>query len=104
MILEIAEIRIPPGQNAAFEAAISRAIDTVASRAKGFQRAEVHRGIESTERYVLHIVWDTVENHTIDFRQGPLFAEWRALIRAFFAVPPHVEHFSLVTEHAAGRR
>lgn len=96
MILEIADIRIQPGQNAAFEAAIGRAIDTVASRAKGFQRAAVHRGIESTERYVLQIVWDTLENHTVDFRQGPLFAEWRAIIGSFFAAPPQVEHFSPV--------
>ena len=96
MILEIADIRIVPGQNAAFEAAISQAIDTIVRRAKGFQRAQVHRGIESSERYVLQIVWDTLENHTVDFRQGPLFAEWRALIGGFFAAPPHVEHFDLV--------
>ena len=98
MILEIADIRIPPGQNAAFEEAITRAINTVASRAKGFQRAEVHRGIESSERYVLQIVWDTVEDHTVHFRQGPLFAEWRAIIGSYFAAPPHVEHFALVTQ------
>jgi heme-degrading monooxygenase HmoA len=96
VILEIADIRIVPGQNAAFEAAITHAIDSVASRAKGFRRAQVHRGIESTDRYVLQIVWDTLENHTVDFRQGPLFAEWRALIGGFFAAPPHVEHFDSV--------
>jgi heme-degrading monooxygenase HmoA len=100
VILEIADIRIQPGQNAAFEEAITRAIATVASRAKGFQRAKVHRGIERAERYVLQIVWDTVENHTVDFRQGPLFVEWRALIGGFFAAPPHVEHFALVSERA----
>lgn len=98
MILEIADIRIQLGQNAAFEEALQRAIDTVASRATGFQRAEVHRGIESAERYVLQIVWDTLENHTVDFRQGPLFAEWRAIIGGFFAAPPQVEHFALVTQ------
>ena len=98
MILEIADIRIQPGQNAAFEEAIARAIDTVASKAQGFRRAQVHRGIESAERYVLQITWDTLENHTVDFRQGPMFAEWRAIIGGFFATPPHVEHFSLVCE------
>ena len=96
MILEIADIRITPGQNAAFEEAIQRGIATVASRAKGFQRGSVHRGIESTERYVLQIVWDTLEDHTVGFRQGPLFAEWRAIIGPYFAAPPVVEHFTLV--------
>jgi hypothetical protein len=39
VILEIADIRIPPGQNAAFEAAIDKGLKTVASRAQGFQGA-----------------------------------------------------------------
>jgi heme-degrading monooxygenase HmoA len=94
MILEIADFRIQPGQQAAFEAALQRAIATVASRAQGFQRASVHHGVESPERYVLQIVWATLEDHTVGFRQGPLFAEWRGLIGPFFAAPPQVEHFT----------
>ncbi|MEN9537950.1 MAG: hypothetical protein RLZZ126_185 [Pseudomonadota bacterium] len=100
MILEIADIRIQPGTNAAFEAAIHKALTEVAPRAKGFQGAKVNRGIESTERYILQIFWDTLENHTVDFRGGPLFAEWRAHIGPFFASPPQVEHFELVTKSA----
>src|SRR5215218_3848647 len=95
MILEVADIRIPLGQNAAFEAAIGRGVETVMPRAAGFVRHQVHRGIESPERYVLLIWWQTLENHTVDFRQGPLFAEWRAFIGPFLTAPPHVEHFDL---------
>ena len=98
MILEIADIRIHPGQQAAFEAAIQHGLATVASRAKGFQGAKVNRGIESPERFVLQIFWDTLEDHTVGFRQGPLFAEWRAIVGPFFASPPNVEHFTLVTK------
>ena len=94
MVLEIADIRIHPGQNAAFEEAIQRALATVALRAPGFLRASVQAGIESPERYVLQIEWDTLEAHTVGFRQGPLFAEWRAIIGPFFAAPPQVEHFT----------
>ena len=100
MILEIADIRIQPGQQAAFEAAVQLAATTVAVRAKGFQGYKVNRGIESPERYILQIFWDTVEDHTVGFRQGPLFAEWRALIGPFFASPPQVEHFDLVAKSA----
>ena len=100
MVLEIADIRIPPGSNAAFEEAIQRALATVASRAKGFKSASVHRGIESPERYTLQITWETLEDHTVGFRQGPLFGEWRAIIGPFFAQPPLVEHFSLVGTQA----
>lgn len=98
MILELADIKIHPGQNAAFEEAIERAARTVAVRAKGFQGYKVNRGIESKERYILQIFWDTLENHTVDFRGGPLFVEWRAIIGQFFNGPPTVEHFELVAK------
>jgi len=101
MILEIADIRILPGKQAEFRAAIQQALDTVASKATGFRRASVQQGIESPERFVLMIEWDTLENHTVDFRQGPLFAQWRAIIGPFFASPPAVEHFELA---ASGTR
>jgi heme-degrading monooxygenase HmoA len=96
MILEIAEIRIAPGQQAAFDEAIVRGLTTVASRAKGFRGWKVNKGIESSERYVLSIFWDTLEDHTVGFRQGPLFAQWRAIVGPFFVSPPVVEHFTLL--------
>ncbi len=98
MILELADIRIPAGQQAAFEEAIQRGVATVASKAKGFQGYKVNRGIESPERYILQIFWATLEDHTVGFRQGPLFAQWRAIVGPFFAVPPVVEHFDLVAK------
>jgi heme-degrading monooxygenase HmoA len=97
MILEHADIRIHPGQNAAFEEAIKRGITTVAARAKGFQGYKVNRGIESPERYILQVFWDTLEDHTVASRQGPLFPEWRPIVGPFAAAPPAVEHFELVS-------
>jgi heme-degrading monooxygenase HmoA len=96
MILEIADIRIPPGQQAAFDEAIQRGLTTVIARAEGMQGWKVNKGIESPERYILQIFWATLEDHTVKFRQGPLFAEWRAIVGPFFAQPPVVEHFELV--------
>ena len=100
MILELADIRIAPGQQAAFEEAIQRGVREVASKAKGFQGYKVNRGIESPERYILQIFWDTLEDHTVGFRQGPLFAQWRAIVGPFFAGPPTVEHFDLIAKSA----
>ena len=100
MILELADIRIPPGQQAAFDEAIQRGVETVASKAIGFRGYKVNRGVESPERYLLLIYWETLENHTVDFRQGPLFPQWRAIVGPFFAVPPVVEHFELVAKSA----
>ena len=100
MILELADIRIQPGQQAAFDEAIARGLASVASKAQGYRCHQVHKGIESPERYVLMIWWDTLENHTVDFRGGPLFAQWRAIVGPFFAAPPVVEHFQLVDASA----
>ena len=95
MILELADIRIKSGQQAEFEKAIALGLETVIARAKGFQGAKVNHGVESSDRYVLQIFWDTLEDHTIGFRESPLFTEWRAIVGPFFAAPPFVEHFEL---------
>ena len=96
MILEIADIHITPGQQAAFDEAITRGLATVLGQAKGMQGWTVNKCIESPERYVLQIRWASLEDHTVGFREGPLFAQWRAIVGPFFAKPPLVQHFSLV--------
>jgi heme-degrading monooxygenase HmoA len=98
MILEIADIRITPGQQAAFEEAMQRALTTVLPKTKGVRGYKVNRCMETPERYVLQIFWDKLEDHTVGFRQSPLFAEWRSHIGPFFASAPNVEHFTLVTK------
>lgn len=98
MILEVADIRIPPGKQAEFDAAIQRGVETVISKAKGFRGYKVNKGVESRERYLLMIYWETLEDHTIAFRQGPLFPEWRAIVQPYFAGSPVVEHFELVAK------
>ena len=100
MILEVADIRIQPGQQAAFDAAIQRGLSTVISRARGFKGWKVNKGVESPEHYLLMIFWDTLEDHTVAFRGGPLFAQWRAIVGPFFAAPPVVEHFTLLGKSA----
>ncbi|MEW6688085.1 MAG: antibiotic biosynthesis monooxygenase family protein [Pseudomonadota bacterium] len=100
MVLELADIRIQPGRQPEFDAAIVKGVETVISKAKGFRGYKVNKGIESPERYVLMIFWDTVENHTVDFRQSPAFQQWRAIVGPFFASPPAVEHYTLLSKSA----
>jgi heme-degrading monooxygenase HmoA len=97
VILEIADIRIHPGQQAAFDEAIERGLRTVIAKATGCQGFKVNKGIETPERYLLQVFWETLEDHTVGFRQSPAFAEWRAIVGPFFAQPPVVEHFTLLT-------
>ena len=98
MILELADIRIHPGQQASFEEAISRAVTTVIAHAVGFKGYSIHKGIEGPERYLLQIQWETLENHTVDFRGSAAFAQWRAIVEPFFAAPPTVEHFEMLVK------
>jgi len=98
MILEVADIRIVPGKNAEFDAAVRRGAETVIARARGFRGYKVNRGVESPDRYLLMIYWETLENHTRGFRESPAFGEWRAIVGPFFASPPAVEHFELVAK------
>jgi len=100
MILELADIRIQPGKQAQFDAAIQKGVDTVISKAKGFRGYKINKGIETPERYILMIFWETLENHTVDFRESPAFQDWRALVGPFFAAPPAVEHFDLLGKSA----
>ncbi|MFZ9297563.1 MAG: antibiotic biosynthesis monooxygenase family protein [Hylemonella sp.] len=98
MILELADIQIHPGQQAAFDEAIQRGVNTVISKARGFRGFKVNKGVERPERYLLMIFWDTLEDHTVHFRQSPAFTEWRSIVGSFFAVAPTVEHFSLLAK------
>jgi len=100
MILELADIRIQPGQQSAFDEAIVRGVETVISKAKGFRGYKVNKGIETPERYLLMIFWETLENHTVDFRGSAAFGDWRAIVGPFFAQPPQVEHFTLLGKSA----
>jgi heme-degrading monooxygenase HmoA len=98
MILEIADIRIHTGKQAEFDEAIQRGLATVISQARGMRGFKVNKCIETPERYVLHIFWDTLEDHTVAFRESTLFAQWRAIVGPYFAQPPLVEHFSLLAK------
>ena len=96
MILEIAEIAVKAGSEADFEAAVGAA-RPLFLRAKGCHGMTLHRSLEFPARYRLFVQWETLENHTIDFRQSADFSEWRRLSGAYFDGAPVVEHVSEVS-------
>jgi quinol monooxygenase YgiN len=91
MVLEIAQIDVNPGMESEFEAGVTKATP-IFRRAKGCRGVELHRSVEKPNRYRLFVKWETVENHTVDFRGSPDFQEWRKLVGHCFASPPDVEH------------
>lgn len=95
MITEIVQIDIKPGSEEDFEAALVKA-EPIFKRSKGWKSLEAHRSIEKPSRYRLHIIWETLDNHIVDFRGSSEFTEWRALVGPYFAAAPEVEHTNTV--------
>ncbi len=95
MVLEIAQIAVKPGLEAEFEAGVKKAAP-IFQRAKGCRGLELQRSIEKPNRYRLFVRWETLENHTVDFRGSPDFQQWRALVGHCFDGAPEVEHTNQV--------
>ena len=91
MILEIAQIDVKPGMETEFEAGVKKAAP-IFKRAKGCKFMTLQRSHEMPQRYRLFVQWETLENHTKDFRESADFQEWRKLVGHCFTSPPNVEH------------
>jgi len=96
MILEIVDFTIRPGTQAEFGVAVERGVQATIAKALGYRRHELQHCIETPERFVLLIEWETLENHTVDFRSSAAFVQWREIVGPYFAKPPQVEHFNRV--------
>ena len=95
MVLEIADFAVAPGREDEFAAAYATAVAQLEA-SEGFRSARMTRGIESPSRFVLIVEWDSLEAHTVGFRQSERFSRWRELIGPYFDGPPRVEHFVAV--------
>lgn len=91
MVLEVAIFDVTDADG--FEAAYLGARELLLS-SEGCRSARMTRGIESPDRFVLLVEWDSVEAHDNNFRATERFPVWRAAIGPFFAEPPRVEHFT----------
>lgn len=98
MVLEHLDIRIRPGEQAQFEPALERGLREVIARAPGMLGWQIHKGVESPERYVVLIRWESKDAHLVGYRQSPLSPEFRAIVLPFFAQPPVMEHVTLLTQ------
>ena len=97
MIMEIAHITVKPGSENEFEAGVKKAAPLF-QRAKGCSGMTLQRSHEKPSLYRLLVKWETIENHTKDFRESADFQEWRKLVGHCFAAPPEVEHVKEVVK------
>lgn len=92
MVLEVGDIAVTPGSEAAFAEAY-RSVREVVATTPGCRSVRMTQGIENPSRFVLLVEWDSVEAHEQNFRATDRFTRWRAAIGPYFAAAPQVEHF-----------
>ena len=92
MILEVAVLDVKPGLEAEFEEAFNSAQKIIASM-RGYISHELKHCIEQSSRYLLLVNWETLEDHTVGFRESDEYQQWRGLLHHFYDPFPSVEHY-----------
>jgi heme-degrading monooxygenase HmoA len=100
MVLEVAILNVRAGESAAFEAAFREAQFIIAA-SPGYKRHELRRCVETDDRYLLLVWWDTLESHTEGFRGSAAYTEWRERLHPFYDPFPTVEHYMAVSGAAS---
>ena len=95
MILEVAVLNVKAGQSVAFESAFAEAQKIITSM-NGYISHELHRCVEETDKYILLVRWQRLEDHTVGFRQSREYQEWQRLLHHFYEPFPTVEHYELI--------
>ena len=95
MILEVAILDIKPNKKNEFEDAFQKA-QSIISSMDGYKSHQLQQCLEQENRYLLLVNWETLEDHTIGFRESPKYQTWKALLHHFYKPFPQVEHFQVI--------
>ncbi|WP_101758149.1 antibiotic biosynthesis monooxygenase [Oceanicoccus sp. KOV_DT_Chl] len=98
MILEVAILDIKPGCKSDFEVAFNEA-QKIITAMPGYCSHQLQRCIETPNRYILLVNWQTLADHTEGFRGSEHYQQWRSLLHHFYQPFPEVEHYESVFSH-----
>ena len=98
MILEVAILDVIPGQEVEFQAAFGSASSIISSM-QGYVSHQLQRCLETRNRFILLVQWETLDAHTIGFRGSEKYQEWKTLLHHFYDPFPTVEHYELVFQN-----
>jgi heme-degrading monooxygenase HmoA len=101
MILEVAPLKVRPGQTAEFERAFQQAQHIIA-RMPGYVSHELQRCLERADEYILLVRWRALADHEVGFRTSPEYQEWKRLLHHFYDPFPTVSHYEPVRDHLPG--
>jgi heme-degrading monooxygenase HmoA len=97
MVTEIAQFRAQLGKSEALQSGLLAAMPVI-RRAEGMRSIVLRQCVEDPDLFIFQIEWETLEHHTVTFRGGPLFPEYRSHIAGFFVDPVSVSHYDNVGE------
>ena len=95
MILEVAILNVKPTLAEQFEQDFKRA-SVYISAIKGYVNHSLQKCIEVENQYLLLVNWETLEDHTVGFRQSAGYQDWKKLLHDYYDPFPKVEHYEMV--------
>ncbi|HXD11255.1 MAG TPA: antibiotic biosynthesis monooxygenase [Anaerolineales bacterium] len=98
MILEVAILDVIPSQEEEFESAFAKASGIIAGM-HGYVSHQLQRCVEKSNRYILLVKWETLEDHTVGFRGSDQYQDWKKSLHHFYDPFPMVEHYELIFEN-----
>jgi heme-degrading monooxygenase HmoA len=96
MVLEVAILDVLPGRQQQFEENFNIA-QRIISIMKGYAGHQLQRCMEQPNRYILLVNWETLEYHTVGFRQSGEYQEWKSLLHEFYDPFPTVQHYEMIS-------
>lgn len=98
MILEMAILQVLKGEETHFERDFAIACQYIQS-VPGYVNHSLRKCIEEENKYLLLVDWETLEDHTIGFRESDAYLDWKKLLHHYYHPFPVVEHYEMVLEH-----
>jgi len=95
MIVEAVMLQVKQDREQEYEEAFRKASDIISSM-KGYISHELLRCMEAKGKYLLLVKWETLEDHTVGFRQSEEYQDWKDQLHHFYDPFPIVEHFERV--------
>ncbi|MFJ5623360.1 antibiotic biosynthesis monooxygenase family protein [Peribacillus loiseleuriae] len=96
MILEAAFLQVKQGLEDEYEETFRKASKIISSM-DGYVTHSLQRCLEVEGKYLLLVTWESLEDHTVGFRESAEYQEWKKLLHHYYDPFPTVEHFEKVS-------
>ena len=95
MILEAVMLQVKSGLEEDYENTFRQASKIISSM-PGYIYHNLQRCMEVKGKYLLLVGWETLEDHTVSFRESNEYQEWKKLLHPYYDPFPVVQHFEEV--------